>query len=279
VDEGSPRTIGRLSLDGALEASLWYTGDPTKNSTIVVLPGLGVRRGEQERKAARGLRKALKWGADLNIATFLYPSHRAEPLTGFEADADALNSVLAALQKARVPSDRIGFLAICYGAKVLCQYRERGDSGSFAVLIEPLFSYRGLRTWFRAFAWTGLAFLRRSGRHWTWSRKSRVDPGSFHEVMMRPVHLRSLDMPFLTISNQRHDLIFNQRYLERQLQGTDGRHEIIDGKRFSRGSVAGYYQLVTDFLKDWVVKLQIDAEGDLSAREGEGSFPAEPRSA
>lgn len=277
MDDRSGPVSGRISLDDTLEASLWFTGDPSRNSTIVVLPGLGVRRGEQERKARRALRKALGWGATLNIATFLYPSHRTELLSGFDADAESLASVLVALREAKVPADCIGFLAICYGANVLCQYREQGDVGRFAVLIEPLFSYRGLRLWFSVFARAGLAFLTRTGRDWTWARKSRVDPRSFHQLMVRPVHLRTLGLPFLTISNRRHDLIFDQRYLSAQLQGTDSLHRILDGKRFSRGSVAGYYQLVTDFLRDWVVRLQGDGEVALPPTERDSPFPPEPR--
>ena len=241
-----------LTLDGNLDAYLSYTGDPTENTTLVVVPGMGVKRGDQEKKTFRSLRRALSWGAHLNIATFLYPGHREEPLSDFHLDPAALDRVITALSGQGVREDRIGFLAICYGAHVLCRYREDHDVGRFAVLIEPLFGYPGLRLPIILAAKVVFPSLETFGRSWHWGRKSRVDPGAFSKVLSRPVHLKSLRMPFMTISNQRHDLIFNHKHLERQLQGLEARHEILEAKLFSRTSVLGYYRLFTEFLQTWV---------------------------
>jgi hypothetical protein len=245
----TPHTI---TLDEELEAKLSFSGDPAQNATLVVVPGMGVKPGESFRKATRSLRRASRLGFQLNIATFLYPGHRQEPLTDFQDDPAVLAKVMAKLSAIGVREDRIGFLAICYGAYVLCRYREKHDLGRFAVLVEPMFGYRGLRLPVRLAARIVFPGLHIVGKPWLWGRKSRVDPGSFHRILCQPVHLSDLSLPFLAISNQRHELVFDRDHLQAELRGTDCRHEVIDGKRFSGASVSAYYRLFTEYLKEWV---------------------------
>jgi hypothetical protein len=254
VEETLTTTPRITTLDSGVDAYLSFTGNPAKNTTVVVVPGMGVKRGEQEKKARRSLRRASSWGAHLNVATFLYPGHRTEPLSRFEEDPGVLKRVLDALRGQGVEERRIGFLAICYGANVLCRYREEHNTGRFAILIEPLFGYRGLRLPIALLSRVVFPTLHLAGKPWVWGRKSQVDPRAFQKVLARPVHLQSLGMPMLTISNQRHNRIFNQKHLRAELEGTEGRHEILEARRFSRNSVLGYYRLVTEFLQDWVTR-------------------------
>jgi hypothetical protein len=272
VDDGFVMNLSSVTLDHDLCARLAFTGNPEENSTVVVVPGLGVREGQQEKKVDRALRKALGWGAHLNIVTFLYPSHRQKELKGFDGDPEALARVMRALRSFGVPKDRIGFLAICYGVNVLCRYRELFDTGRFAVLIEPLLGYRGLRLPIRVMARLVFAYLDRIGKVWAWGRKEWVNPRSFDRFMSSSVSLSSLAMPFMTISNRRHELIFKQKHLLSQLEGTDARLEVIDAKQFSRRSVAEYYRVVTDALQDWVLRHRPPRDGDFSP-------PPEPQSA
>jgi hypothetical protein len=259
---GAPAEVPRtISLDEELEARLSFTGDRGRNPTVIVVPGLGVRRGEQERKASRALRRAASLGTHLNIATFLYPSHRAEPLSGFKQDPGALAKVVEALRTRGVSQDRMGFFAICYGVNVLCRYREENDGGRFALLIEPLLGYKGLRFPVRILARAGLTLLDRLGLAWAWGRKYRVDPGSFHQVLTPDVRLDQLAMPFSTVSNRRHGMIFRQRHLRLHLKGPHVRHEVIDGKSFSRDSVQRYYRVVREALQDWVFRHTGEGEG------------------
>jgi hypothetical protein len=160
-----PRSI---RLNDELDATLSFTGNPGENTTLVVVPGLGVRQDEQEKKARRSLRRALARGVHLNIVTFLYPGHREEPLSDFHQDPETLAQVLHALRGQGVLEDRIGFLAICYGTHVLCRYREGHDTGRFAVLIEPLLGYRGLRLPVTLAAKVVFPALHLFGNPWVW---------------------------------------------------------------------------------------------------------------
>jgi hypothetical protein len=245
-------TVRTLTLDDELEARLLYNGDPAANTTLVIVPGMGVKPGESFKKANRSLRRASRMGFHLNILTFLYPGHRQEPLTDFQSDPEVLATVMEKVLSSGVPEDRIGFLAICYGAYVLCRYRESHEVGRFAVLIEPMFGYRGLRLPVRMAARVVFPGLHLIGKPWLWGRKSRVDAADFHRILCKPVQLSSLSVPFLAISNQRHELVFDRDHLREQLRGTDSRHEVIDGRQFSISSVSAYYRLFTEYLREWV---------------------------